>query len=213
MMRDAARLVHRHERRRGQIAAAGALVAAPRRGLGGLDLQRRGSFAAPFLRGVPVKCQGVDHHYGILAGREGLVQGRQQNHRNKHKCRNREKGVCGFGQHIREKTIASWNSCRSRWKLDAYGVGRWAYEDATDIYFFSATIGVDHTSDARVSDTPRSGRANKSFQLRDLSSCGGCPHSLDSPLRFTPGAPCEPPRANRDLPRNCPKKTVPRYLP
>jgi hypothetical protein len=106
-------------------------------------------------------------------------------------------------------TIASWNSCRSRWKLDAYGVGRWAYEDATDIYFFSATIGVDHTSDARVSDTPRSGRANKSFQLRDMSSCGGCPHSLDSPLRFTPGAPCEPPRANRDLPRNCPKKRSP----
>ena len=37
------------------------------------------------------------------SGRKGLVQGRQQNHRNKHKCRYREKSVCGFGQHIREK--------------------------------------------------------------------------------------------------------------
>jgi hypothetical protein len=103
---------------------------------------------------MPVKCQGVDDHYGILAGREGLMQGRQQNHRNKHKCRNREKGVCGFGQHIREKKDSYHDrlleSCRSRWKLDAYGVGRWAYEDATDIYFFSATIGVDHTSDASL---------------------------------------------------------------
>jgi hypothetical protein len=102
MMRDAARAVHRHERRRGQVAAAGALVAASCRGLGGFDLQRGNSFGAPFLLEAPVKCQGINDHYEDPSGREGL-EGRQQNHRNKHKCRKREKGVCGFGQDIREK--------------------------------------------------------------------------------------------------------------
>jgi len=134
------------------------------------------------------------------SGREGLVQGRQQDHRNKHECRNREKGVCGFGQHIREKK----GLCHDR-RLEFLSVmtgARYTWGGAVSLrgsnrYIFLLRhnwrrLCVDYASDERVFDAPRSRRANKNFQLHDMSACGGCPHSLDSPLRFTPGTPCGP---------------------
>ena len=102
---DAARPVHRHQRPRGQDAAARALFAASCWGLGMLDLDCRSSVATPFLLGAPMKFQRVDDHYRILLVVSALVQASQQKHRNKHKCRHRESGVYSFGQDIREKKV------------------------------------------------------------------------------------------------------------
>jgi hypothetical protein len=49
-----------------------------------------------------VKCQGINDHHGILPVVRALMQASQQNHRNKHKCRNRQSSVYGSWEDIRE---------------------------------------------------------------------------------------------------------------
>jgi hypothetical protein len=61
------RQAHRHQRRRGQDAAARALVLTPSRGLGAFDLDRKSSPAMQFLFDVPMKFDRVSRHYGILS--------------------------------------------------------------------------------------------------------------------------------------------------